>query len=403
MIIISIEDLIIMIANNVLVMTYKNAKTILFAGLIAAMILPFSMMMAEAATNDNVDDQAKKRVDLGAKFKNPEADEIMRELAPYIITKSHDVRNHTVEENVKMKALQEKLEKSNNEHKEKIIDKELQKDLKIGLDLVRETDIPLTMSARGIEYAIFRLAEPNTEYENKIADIMGDLPYKINYGEGLKRGACSTTQSDCDPEIGGIGIEVDNLNTTVDKSCSLSIPMKKDDVAGFLTAGHCFTTEYGLVYQPTYPDGFIGYSGPSWRSFDDNGECDCAWIIDWSSTPQQNGVFAFDGAYWVIGSTEFPENGDLAMLRGQHNNNGNWWESGAIVADDIKIVDGITTLNAMAFESPFQMGDSGGAVFYNGNYLGIAVAFGSLEPDGPNHVIFIPWQHVTENLSGLTL
>jgi len=68
------------------------------------------------------------------------------------------------------------------------IDEELQKELKIGLDLVRETDIPLTLSGRGIGYVIFRLAEPNTEYENKIADIMGDLPYKIDYGEGVKRG-----------------------------------------------------------------------------------------------------------------------------------------------------------------------------------------------------------------------
>lgn len=34
-------------------MTYKNAKTILFASLLVAMILPFSMMMVEAAPNEN--------------------------------------------------------------------------------------------------------------------------------------------------------------------------------------------------------------------------------------------------------------------------------------------------------------------------------------------------------------
>ena len=43
-------------------MTYKNAKTILFAALIAAMILPFSgMMMAEAAPNENASDKAKDK------------------------------------------------------------------------------------------------------------------------------------------------------------------------------------------------------------------------------------------------------------------------------------------------------------------------------------------------------
>ena len=42
-------------------MTYKNAKTILFASLLVAMILPFSVMsMAEAAPNENANDKAKE-------------------------------------------------------------------------------------------------------------------------------------------------------------------------------------------------------------------------------------------------------------------------------------------------------------------------------------------------------
>ena len=42
-------------------MTYKNAKTILFASLLVAMILPFSgMMMAEAAPNENARDKTKE-------------------------------------------------------------------------------------------------------------------------------------------------------------------------------------------------------------------------------------------------------------------------------------------------------------------------------------------------------
>ena len=45
-------------------MTYKNAKTMLFAGLIAAMILPFSgMMMADAAPSENASDKAKEQTD----------------------------------------------------------------------------------------------------------------------------------------------------------------------------------------------------------------------------------------------------------------------------------------------------------------------------------------------------
>jgi len=42
-------------------MTHKNAKIVLFASLMVAMILPFSgMMMAEAAPNENANDKAKE-------------------------------------------------------------------------------------------------------------------------------------------------------------------------------------------------------------------------------------------------------------------------------------------------------------------------------------------------------
>jgi len=375
-------------------MTYKNAKIVLFASLMVAMILPFSgMMMAEAATNENANDKAK--------FKNHEADKIMKDLSSYIISKSGEPKLHSANDLKEMKKLQDKLEKSQQEHKERIIDKELREDMKEARKLISKSDIPTTITAVGIDHVYIQLTEKNTTYENEISVLMGDTPYVIDYGNGLKRGACESTQSDCDPEIGGLEIQIDNPIGT-DRDCSISIPMQKDGSDGFLTAGHCFTDTYGYVYQPIIPSGFIGYSLDSWQSFENNGECDCAWIIDYSATVQQNGVFAYSNAYWVISSTEDPEAGDLAMLRGQHNNNGNWWESDVITYGNIGFTDdGVTTLGAMAFPSPFQAGDSGGAVFYNGNYIGIAVAGGLI--NGVQHTVFIPWQHITENLSGLSL
>lgn len=372
-------------------MTYKNAKTILFASLLVALILPFSAMSLADATNENAD---------RAKFKNHEADKIMKELSSYIISKNGEPKLHSVNDLKEMKKLQDKLEKSQQENKERIIDKKLRADMKEARKLISKSDIPTTMTAVGIDGVYIQLTEKNTTYENEISVLMGDIPYVIDYGDGLKRGACESTQSDCDPEIGGLAIQIDNP-IGADQNCSISIPMQKDGSDGFLTAGHCFTDTYGYVFQPLIPYGFIGYSLASWQSFENNGECDCAWISDYSATQQQNGVFAFNNAYWVISSTDDPEVGDLAMLRGQHNNNGNWWESDTITYDNIDFTDGITTLNAMAFPSPFTPGDSGGAVFYNGNYIGIAVAGGLI--DGVQHTVFIPWQHITENLSGLSL
>ncbi len=57
-------------------MTYKNAKIVLFASLMVAMILPFSgMMMAEAAPNEHANKMAKyQTVDIG-KFADGTLDE----------------------------------------------------------------------------------------------------------------------------------------------------------------------------------------------------------------------------------------------------------------------------------------------------------------------------------------
>ena len=371
-------------------MTLKNnTKTILFASLIAAMILPFSgMMMAEAAPNEN----AQKDIE-----------EVYQELAPYLISEDGESKSLSADEQKEFDKLQKELDRLIAADK-KAIDKELRKELKEAKKLIKSNDIPFKVLAVGIDHLYIQLGEEDSEYESVIAEVLGDIPYKLEYGEGFKRGACTATTSDCDPEIGGLKILVNNPGTSNDVNCSLSIPMQKNNVDGFLTAGHCFNISgTGYVYQPlSTSSDYIGYSITSYRSFVDGGECDCAWIKDTSSTIQQNGVFAFSGAYWMITGTDNPEIGDQAMLRGFHNNNGNWYSSDRIDYDDIEVdEDGIATQNLMAFETYGQDGDSGGSVFYNGKYIGIAVAFGQI--NGKDYSVFVPWHHVTENLSGLSL
>ncbi len=65
-------------------MTYKNAKTILFAGLIAAMILPFSgMMMAEAAPNDS------------DKYEPTEVSDAIKAITPYVALNENGLAEFT--------------------------------------------------------------------------------------------------------------------------------------------------------------------------------------------------------------------------------------------------------------------------------------------------------------------
>lgn len=395
----------------------NKTKTILFAGLLVAMILPFSVMsMAEAAPNENAtkDDSKKNKYDKKTNFekkdhRNYKADKILEKMG-LLIQKmpSNSTDGKIVSQKYKMEALQKELEKVTKEHKDKIIDKELRKDLKKARQLIIDSGIPTNALATGIDHLYIQLSKENAEYEEQIIEILNGLPYLLEYGEGFKRTACLTTSSDCVHEVGGLKIQIKSSPLPFTEiSCSLSIPMKKDGVDGFLTAAHCFSGYSETVYQPDISSEsyILGHSNSTWRSFEDDGECDCAWIKDTSSNSQIAGVYAYPNHYWAIYSTHIPSVGEYAKLRGFHSNNGEYNWSTAIEYNDISISDwwglGKTTVNMMAFASPVQGGDSGGSVFYGSKYIGIVV--GQATIDNKSYAVFVPWDHITENISGLEL
>jgi len=312
-----------------------------------------------------------------------------------------------VVEKQQIKTLQKELEKVTKEHKEKIIDKDVRKDLKKARQLIIDSGIPTNMIATGIDHLYIKLSKENAKYEEEIIELLKDVPYLIEYGDGFKRNSCETTQSDCNYEIGGIQIQIKAF-PFVDETCTLSIPMKKDGVDGFLTAAHCFHVGYSEdVYQPdtSSESNIIGHSNSTWRSFEHNGECDCAWIKDTSNTQQKSGVFAYENAYWATLNTHVPSIGEPAMLRGVFANNGEYNWANIIEFDDVVISDwyglGKTTINLMSFPAPTQPGDSGGAAFFGSSYIGIVIGGGLV--NGTMYTIFVPWDHVTENISGLEL
>lgn len=410
-----------MIFNNM--NNINKIKVILFATLLVVMILPFSNIEMIDAIKDNKTEEVKmdktkkeKRDPIKGNgytkkdFKNYEAEKILEELMPYLLITSEPEESNILQNQKKIEKiqqLQKQFDKAKNDHKERIIDKELREDLKKDHTILSKSDIPYKTIATGIDYVYIQLPIDMSEkesiiYETQIAELL-TVPYLLEYGEGIKRGSCVSTESDCSYEVGGIKIQIPTSPDSA-TSCTLSIPMMKDGFDGFLTAAHCFNEYSGLVYQPDTSQvaSIIGISDSTWQSFEEDGECDCAWIIDTSPTQQRTGVFAIPNYYYAITQTHIPSIGEGAMLRGYHNNNGAFYLANEIDYDDITIDDGINTYNAMSFESPFQPGDSGGTVFSAGNkYIGIAVGYGMI--DGTLHTVFIPWDHITENISGLEL
>ena len=414
----------------------KKTKIILFAGLLVALVLPFSNLGMVDATSDvdkikkdsketkdnhkdeKKDDKSKeynyeKKSNFVEKdHHNYEADKVLEKMLPLLQVMpdssigNEPTSNEASLDRKEIDKLQKQLDKVTKEHKDKIIDKELRKELKAARQLIKDSGIPTHLLATGIDHLYIQLSKENAKYEEQIIKIMNNLPYKIEYGDGVKRSACVTTSDDCNYEVGGIKIQIKSSIISA-ASCSLSMPMEKDGVPGFLTAAHCFNGHSENVYQPddSQESHIIGFSNSTWRSFEDDGECDCAWIKDTSSTQQKAGVYALPNSYWATYTTEVPSISDGAMLRGFENNNGQYNWAHLIDYDDIEISDwwgfGKTTVNMMSFVSPIQGGDSGGSVFYGSAYIGLVVGSGMI--DDELHVIFVPWNHITENISGLEL
>ena len=230
----------------------NTTKIILFAGIIATMILPFSVIeMAEAANEKKEKHEIKKYP------KNTKADEIFAKLAPYKIAKIGEEKKYSAKDLKEIDTLEKALEKSQQDYKKKHIDKELQKKLKEAQKLIHTSNVPVLVSAIGFDHVYIQLAQKDVQVENKISTLMEEIPYVIEYGEGFQRlsgtgtSNCQTPQSDCDPEIGGIAFQTSALN-----SCTLSVPMQMNGVDGFqllVTVFFCrfimyINQTYGMVY-----------------------------------------------------------------------------------------------------------------------------------------------------------
>jgi len=423
-------------------MIAKSIKIILFTSLIVAMILPFSAMdFAEAKPNENASDTAKDKIN--EKYRNSEAEEIYAKLIPYLLETGDEEKTFTSEELKEFKKLQKALEKSQKDHKEKNIDKDLRNDLKEAKKEFLKSDIPFKIVAVGFDELHIQLSPDDyLQYKSQIAEILEGIPYTLESGEGMTPISCSKTTSRCSPEIGGIKITSYAVNKTwihtddvpnalvtnkLTTKCSLSIPMTKNGVLGFLTAAHCMDANPSnvyleptsvKVYQPSkkkvwgYVLNYIGYAKSSTVSFGSSGSlnfCDVAWIKDKSPNPSKNAIYFDKNKSWRINDVRNPELGDSVNYRG-YISSSTGVVGDMIVRDSVSAyyegrmihdLMGITNMFGAIGGSQAVFGDSGGAVFYNGEYLGMIISTGTI--DGRDAVYFMPWDHIDQCLSGLEL
>ena len=173
----------------------NKTKTILFASLIAAMILPFSTMdYAEAKTNDKT-----------------QKDKLANDLIKKLVERNQD---------------------KNGKRQIPIT--------KIGYDLSKDT---LVVSIEpGHSYKEMK------QYGKKISQILGShVKITLDVGKYWKLTSCNNANSVCNPLMGGIQMQTDGLGP-----CTIGLKATYKGVHGFVTAGHCADANgWRDVGQPT--------------------------------------------------------------------------------------------------------------------------------------------------------
>ena len=288
---------------SISLMTFKNAKTILFASLLVAMILPFSTMnFVDAAPNENASDKAKEigkniiKKNKPTKVTHSEAKEIF-EIHDELYrqgTNHSELKKIAMElkmkklqqklydkipklDNKKAQKLQEKHDLFNTKVKEKIISD------KMGLTKFR-SELPFVrMSVDESNGALkFGFLEKDLEDDDKIEsyleqirEIVGDkIDVKIYLTEKPKTGSCSSRTSDCTPIVGGIKMSTWTEAGTVGfQAKRLEGTTWKE---GFITAGH---NANGTGLEQTVYQALNRVVGTlELESFKSNTYCDCAWV-----------------------------------------------------------------------------------------------------------------------------
>lgn len=349
-------------------MTIKNkkmtskTKTILFASLIAAILIPMSGMsfaIGEQPKNLNivrenvefVPSAELQRVDVLVKsisqpnnFTQAEIDNTKAQIGTLIkIIESKTMFNLSDE---KRSFLYEKYE---------LLNQQLDKDP--NFKRLLETEVVgfgIDEAEQGILVTVqsdFAKDENYERYFGVFRAIVGnDIPIVIEQTERGYPTACSSRTSDCDPLRGGIKIESESFNP-----CSLGFKATFNGVEGFVMAGHC-TSNSKKIYQPVEDFFQVNRVGVvTYTAWDSDTRCDCAFVdID-------TGITIVDDAYLTLDldTVGTVASGTVVTMSG-YNGVTTTTVNTAVYTTTI---NGNTLREHIKLNAPSVAGDSGGPVY----------------------------------------
>lgn len=335
-------------------MTSKTMKTVLFASLIAAMILPFSAMgIADAAPNENANDKAKDQI---RKDKN--------------------------------KVAHEKLTKD-------ITDKKFRDNIPLVLSYIDEDGKVVALVDKEGK-------ETKKTYEKRIKDLVGeDAEVQVNSG-WFERDSCSSRYSNCDPLYGGIRVYVSGEGYS-----TLTIGATDNSgVEGFVTSSHAVGSGVNQdVRQPgSSSSGKVGdvETNPSLN----NRKSDAAFVDLSSSEDTSNKIYRTSSQQYTVTGTANPVYQTHVQKTGYTSGE----SSGYVLGTGLTVyADGITSKDQVAANYYSLSGDSGAPVYSysasagNVSLYGIHVGKACLTnsnpcPSGYLITVFSKWSNVDSEL-----
>ncbi len=393
-----------------MLMIKNNFKTILFASLIVAMILPFSAMnLADAAPNENVNEKGKLYL---KDTKNNKTDDVNE------LNKLHEI----IENDNSSEADKKKSSKRMNEIKQqfenqgKKISDEKRNEIRSQIDIVSfvvdeiiKNDkihivaIGTDFENQAIKISIDRegLTDKKIEFvEKKIRKaIDDDADITIVYADPIVFTSCSQT-SDCNPMQGGVKIIAEGAT-----HCSMGYKATYDEKIGFVTAGHCMqNTSSGQKvynYNNWWEDDLLGSVIKNTLSYGTS--CDCAFVEETEADESISNKVYND---ITLSGTYFPTEYTYVVLKG--------YVSGTSylgITDSYTVIypsfDGgqttVKIIGAVETNGYASLGDSGGTVYEAwGSTPSFAGIFTATMSQSSTPSYYTPYYNIQNNFSGIT-
>ncbi len=388
----------------------NKTKTILFASLIAAMILPFSVMGLAEAVQDTNNGETFIKNELSSKD------------IPLKQERKNLVKSHNLTESLS--------EKTNLEKEINVLDTQIQKWYDDRFDQTKydiaaekqqqlskhivdssnelgisesQNSLPITMISydyveNSMEVTInpkYFTTENVENYERQIRDVVGNgVDITLSPMEVLSLQSCThRTSSVCDPIKGGVEFEANGDN------CTVGFKATFDGDTGFMTAGHCVDGMIGssaTINQPDHDSTDIG--NVEGEYYYHGTDCDCGFVSELvSGRSMDDGVY---GNYDPSGTAN-PFVNMSVKLSGAYSE----IESGSVDhintnawVDEDGDGDGDSFIYELILADYGQeFGDSGGPIMSGNSLVGLHTA-----GDGEDIAVFTKHNQFTEHFSGMS-